>query len=400
MTRLFLMILFVYLSYGVAVWAVSTDDQQTESFLQRYDAAKAAGRDLEALQLLGQYLTETKGFADPVTIRVQTQIAQKYTDRGLHQKAIDLLNECIDTVTKARGKNHIDLFDPYFHLAQAHAALEQDMDPAKKYYDKALQILKRNNKGQSETFVKASLFVAVDMMYFGRLTGNYSTSATRSSGLFDDGDVRNYRNEYEYRSRWFKAAEYLEKALVILEKINPSDKYLKDKILIALTKIQLLETAEYQNVQPGVTGRLNKQNAEKKYKKQDTQLRMAITRLSEDPSANSNFISFANQVMMQLSVQRENMDGLRDFCRAGSVDNTARYASARLYDVNSDGTIDAPSVSDRVHKSIFRDKIPPRARAERQSRATSKIYFLPVCVHGQLKAVLIGTPTIEIENIN
>ncbi|WND04063.1 hypothetical protein QGN29_06705 [Temperatibacter marinus] len=382
-------------------------EEEKRIFLRHYDAAKSAGHHDVALKLLVSFLEKTQGQDADVTLKTRRKLGQRYFEDKKYTEAIALFHSNVKKILKKNGKHHLQLFEPYFQLARAYSLAERDMKPSKKYYDLAIKVLKQNNKDKTELFAKANLYVAIDMMIYDNLTGNYATTASISSGLFttdggltDAGDMRNYRNEYNYKNDWYKAEKYLERALNAIAGTSLKDPFLREKILIALTKIQLLETADYQNVQAGVSGRYSKNVAHKKYTEQDSQLRKAMNRLAENPELNRDYLQIGNKVMMQISVQRENMESLRQFCESGSVDDSAKYASARVFDVEADGSVIAPQVSTRIQKTIFRDTIPPRARAELRPRRLPKVYFLPVCIHNTLKAVLIGKPSVRIESID
>lgn len=377
-----------------------TDDTETltNNFLDKYDAAKVEGRHTDALSLLTKYTEQTKGPYDPLTIKLYTKLGKQMSDDGHFKEAIEALNVSVERIIKSTNKKDIRLFEPYFYLASAHASFNGDMGKAKGLYDRALKILRTNNKKETELYAKSLLFVGVAMMQYGDMEGRYSVEATLDSGLYDEGDIHNFRREYGYQSYWFKAEEYISDALKTVDRINVTDPYLKDKINIALTKVQLLETAEYENVVAGTRGRLSKNSASKKYSKQQKSLKKTLDRLSEAPDVNRQFINIANEVSMQVAIRQENMDDLQQFCSSGTVDHTAQYKNARLYSINTDGSVFAPELGvQRVIKSIFKDDVPLRVRAEQRSESGKIPYFKPVCVSGQLKAVLVNVPTVTIE---
>ena len=165
-------------------------------------------------------------------------------------------------------------------------------------------------------------------------------------------------------------------------------------------KTKILENLYVEAVNPNIRGSISGITARENYQQEDDNLLSAIDILLKDAELNRDFLDIANSARMDVAWLSKDMEKMANFCNADTLNMASRYSPDRLYEIEEDGSVIAPSFSFKITNNIFRRQ-PVRKVDDwgpgREVHETPR--FVPVCINGRLMAALINAPKVTIEEI-
>lgn len=372
--------------------------QASKVMLKKYDAAKAAKKDTEAARYVFEYMELERGKNAPATIMMMQRYGNLLHKDGNSRKAASILKSARKRAIAAFGEYGMELYQLNMDLSTAYAGRAASVDTRKKYFDHALDVLKKNDQGETLLYVKTLLNILSNLTQDNVLKGEYTSELEDQMVDPEDGEMLSVFNE-EYNNYYYIAKAYIKEAIELASKLNVQDPYIKSKIAIAQAKVNVLDISDLSSVNLGATGGLSNKNAEEQFGQEDGRLLGAIKKLSNDPQKNKGFIRLANNIRMDIAWMSGKKDKLVNMCSDGAPDMSHKYPSSRLYDVMENGDVFAPDVNLRyLAKNIFKRK--PSKASVRPGQKDRKPFFLPVCINGELKAALVNAPTVTVEDRN
>ena len=406
-----LAVVLTLLSSPVAAQSGSSDapDASESEAMENYQAAKAAGRDADAIKYLLDYMEHAQGEQAPMTISLMQRYGNLLREEGNSRKAVSVLKEARERAIAAYGEHGIELFEINLDLGNTYAVRASSFARAKQYFDAALEVLRENDQQASVLYVTTLVAVASGLTEAGALEGAYSAD-TNGDGVLDlvnsglSSVMRRFDSGYEVLE------EYLQEAIGLAESLAFEDPYLTAKISIVQSKIKVRETLFLEAVSPSVRGSISTASAEGRYLQEDGKLSTAIDVLMQDVNLNSEFLRIGNGARMEIAWLSEDMERMSDFCSSNTLNMASAYPPERLYEIAEDGRVIAPRFPFRISSNIFdqaNQKLRDGRFGVRGSRSTNPSpkreeagpYFVPVCIDGRLMAALINAPVVEVEDL-
>lgn len=375
-------------------------EQSYEATMAHYDDLKAEGKDTEAIKYILEISEATLGINDHNTVKLIHHYGKLLHEDYEYKEAIVVLLEAQERSVKAFGPYGGPAFQLNMDIAYAYSQNKSSLSFSTKYFDKALDVLRKNGQYETIKYITTLVNISSDMMRDGGLKGGY-TSIFEKSGYQDDfehNDI-NFLDEKTYENYYHMAEAYLLEAQKLAKLLKNSDEYLDAKISIAMARLKVMETVDLAAVAMGAIGGISKTDAQKNYDLEDQHLQDAIQALSRDTEQNGKFINMASKARMDIAWMSKNEEHMAKMCADGEVDMSGKYSAERLFEVFEDGTVDAPNVDLWISKNLFKG-IRSLRKEKRASNRRGKIpHFIPVCIDGRLMAALVNAPTVTITEL-
>jgi hypothetical protein len=378
---------------------------ETEA-LNNYYAAKAAGRHAEATKYVLDYMEETKGENDPLTVNLTHRYGNLLREEGDIREAVSALKLARERGIVAFGEHGMELFTINLDLGEAYVDRDIGAGRPKKYFDYALEVLRKNGQRETTLYVKTLVGITSRLTQAGALGGALSAdardelsegpSATGVNSI--TGGVGTVINRYDSGYRLLEG--YMQEATELAEVLDIEDPYLGAKIAIVQAKTKVIETLYWEVVPASVLGSISGKTAREHYQREDGNLLSAIDVLMEDAEQNQGFVNIANSARMDIAWLREDMQHMAELCSSNTLNMASRYPPDRLFEITEDGDVIAPSFSFRISHNIFeKPKANEYAARNLNQEDRDKPQFVPVCINGRLMAALVNTPVVSIEDI-
>jgi len=398
-----------FVSFPVA--AKSNDGQSAAEAeaLNNYEIATAAGRHAEATHYILDYMEQSEGENAPLTVALTQRYGNLLRKEGDIREAIAVLKTARQRGIAAYGEHGIELFQINLDLGEAYVDRDIGVGKPKKYFDDALEILRKNGQHETILYVTALVGITSRLTQAGALDGALSfdsagVNLSNPGGAGSETLVGSGLSSvtHTYGSGYGVLEAYMEEAVELAEVLEIEDPYLSAKITIVQAKTKVLETLYLEVVPPGVRGSVSGATVREKYQQEDNSLSSAIDFLMEDAEQNQDFLDIANSARLDIAWLGEDMEWMADFCASNTLNMASRYPPDRLYEIEDDGSVIAPRFSFRVSSNIFRRLKASNVdgRGPNPGENLRKPQFVPVCINGRLMAVLINSPKVSIEEIN
>jgi len=376
--------------------------------MSNYQAARAEGRHAEAVKYLLDYMVQHQGENDPLTVSLTQRYGNLLREEGNVRDAVDVLKTARERGIAAFGEYGMELFELNMDLGDAY--VDRNLGPGlpRRYYDDALEVLRRNGQRETLLYVTTLMNVAARLTQAGALDG--STSSDTGGVGFRGMPGSEYENlantglagvTQTYRSGYGLLEQYLGEATELAGRLENEDPYLPAKIEVVQAKIRVADTIYLEALPPAVRGSISDVAAKQRYQQQDDILSAAIDVLMKDAGVNRDMLEVAHNARMEVAWLSEEMERMTDFCGSGTVNMAGMYPVDRLFGVVADGTVDAPRFSFTVAKNIFDRSMRRRLfnRRDPDSLPENRPRFIPVCIDGRLMAALVNAPRVTIEEI-
>ena len=387
----------------------STDDTsaaETEA-LNNYTAAEAAGRHAEATKYVLDYMEKTEGENAPLTVALTHRYGNLLRDEGDIGEAIAALKTAVERGIVAYGEYGIELFEIYLDLGDAYVERDIGLGKPKKYFDDALKVLRENDKHETVLYVRTLVGITSKLTQAGALSGALSAD-TAGINLGSPGGVNseNLVNTglssltHEYQSGYVVLEEYMREAVELAEALEIEDPYLSAKVEVVQAKTKILENLYVEAVKSNIRGSISGITARENYQQEDDNLLSAIDVLMQDAELNQDFLDIANSARMDVAWLSKDMEKMANFCSTNTLNMASRYPPDRLYEIEDDGSVIAPSFSFKITSNIFRQQKARKVDDWGPNQKTNETpRFVPVCINGRLMAALINAPKVTIEEI-
>jgi len=371
--------------------------KKSEAALNQFETARAAGKTTLSIKHLLNYTELTKGDNDPKTIKVTHHYGRLLYQDGDYKQAIEVLKTALERsiVTHGPYGGEADLI--YMDIGYAFSKKQSSLSVNAKYFDKALEVLRENGQHVSKKYIITLISIVSDMMKDNGLKGDYSTSIDNEFNDIDDtfGDIN---IEHEYNNYYHMAEKYIVEAAELAEKLKLEDEFLTSKIAIAMAKLKVMETADLAAVHFTVSGSISGATEKEYYDREDLRLKEAIKHLSKDTEKNSTYLTIANQIRMDIAWMRKDEQQMKGMCADNTLNMSDKYSPDRLYDIMEGGMVMAPELNMRISKNIFKAlRTRVKDKKMKNGRSIRKPHFVPVCIDGELMAVLINAPAVYVK---
>ena len=403
--------LILWLAIGLAsvpVFAQDNDGQNTAEAeaLNNYHAAKAAGRHAEATKYVLDYMEETKGENDPLTVDLTHTYGNLLREDGDIREAVSVLKLARERGIAAFGEYDLRLFAINLDLGEAYVDRNIGAGRPRKYFDDALEVLRENGQRETTLYVKTLVLITSRLTQAGALGGALAADAQddRSDGPSATGvdSITGGVGSVTYRfDSGYRVLEgYMQEAVELAEVLDIEDPYLGAKIAIVKAKTKVLETLFLEVVPASIKGSISGATAQEYYQRENSNLLSAIDVLMEDAEQNQAFVDIANSARMDIAWLSKDMQHMANLCSSDTLNMAYRYPPDRLFEITDDGDVIAPRFSFRISSNIFeRPKANKYATRNLNQDDRDKPQFVPVCINGRLMAALVYTPVVLIEDI-
>lgn len=399
-------------SLAVPVYAQSnaSDGQSAaeSEALKNYEAAEAAGRHAEATKYILDYMEQNEGENAPLTVALAHRYGNLLREEGDIREAVSVLQTARKWGIVAFGAHGMELFEINLDLGDAYVERDIGIGRPKKYFDDALEILRKNGQRETVLYVTALVGITSRLTQAGALDGALSadTATVQLGNPGGDGFETLIGSgmsslTHSYASGYRVLEGYIQEAVELAEVLDTEDPYLSAKIAIVQAKIKVTETLFLEVVPPSVRGSVTGATARKTYQQQDGHLSSAIDVLMADAGQNQDFLDIANGARMDIAWLSKDMERLANFCSSNTLNMASRYPPDRLFEIEDDGRVIAPRYSFLISSNIFRrlqrGGLPNRRDPDKLPKKSPQ--FVPVCIDGRLMAALINAPRVTIEEI-
>jgi tetratricopeptide (TPR) repeat protein len=381
---------------------------ETEA-LNNFETAKAAGRHAEATKYILDYMVETEGENAPLTVALTTRYGNLLRTEGDIREAITILKKARERGIIAYGEYGIEMFGINLDLGEAYVERDIGIGKPQKYYDDALEVMRKNGQHETTLYVTTLVGIASRLTQAGALGGAVSvdTAGVRLSNPGGEGFETLIGSglssvTHGYASGYRVLEEYIQEAVELAEVMDIEDPYLTAKVSIVESKIKVIDSLYLEVVPASVRGSVSGATIRESYQQEDDNLSDAIDVLMGDTELNQGFLDIANSARMDIAWLSKDMERLANFCSSNTLNIASKYTPDRLYEIEADGTVIAPGFSFRVSTNIFRRKESSRFTSgdiNQKSEDEKKPIFVPVCINGRLMAALTGVPMVTIEEI-
>jgi len=387
---------------ALAARDASADAVETK-MLSEYESALAKGEEAAAKKVLLDYSEQINGENAEITVKLTHRYGLALFNESRYRKATYTLIEALKRSTAVYGESGGEAFEINMNIGYAYSNWHPDMDYRLKYFKRALEILQERGEDESMVFVSTLVSVVVSLMKNDGLTETVSTRlGDLDQGALTDAvaDAGGYviPTERDYRNYFYIAEEYLQEAIELGKKLETEDEYILSKIAIAQAKLKVMETEDFRTVQQGVDGYVSKDTARENIKHEEDRLMASIKKLSEDVELNRDYLVAAKRVLMDIAWKDRDEEHMKAMCASGALDSQDDYPSDRLYEIMEGGKVFAPEVGIRVSTNIF--QLNRLRQTRKNGKPIKRPYFMPVCIDGQLMAVLMHAPKVTIEELN
>ncbi|MCP4044845.1 MAG: hypothetical protein GY732_02505 [Gammaproteobacteria bacterium] len=372
--------------------------------LSNYEATLAKGEEAAAKKILLDYSEQVLGENADITVKLIHRYGLALSNEGKNRQATYVLIEALKRSTAVYGKSGGEAFEINMNIGYAYSNWNPDMDFRMKYFKSALEILRDRGEHESMVYVSTLISIVVNLMKNDGLTDRLPTrlgdlDQTIDTDAHADGYV--IPMESDYSNYFYLAEAYLEEATELGKKLEIEDEYILSKIAIAQAKLKVMETEDFRSVQQGVGGYISSDIASENYKQEEDRLMISIEKLSEDPELNRPYLVAAKRVLMDIVMKDKDEEHMKAMCASGVLDSQDNYPPDRLYEIMEGGKVFAPEIGIRVSTNIFRSSAARNTRQkDKNGNPIKKPYFMPVCIDGQLMAVLMHAPKVTIEELN
>lgn len=391
----------VCLSVAAVAQAPQADESRAEELqmLSRYEAALAEGDQATAVKHVLDYAEKTFGKNDPATAKLTHRYGQLLYEEGEYREATKVLKTALERSTAAHGRFGGEAFEINMNIGYCYSHWSPSLATRTKYFDRALEVLRERGEHETIEYVTTLINIVVNLMDNNGLSGEYSTAVVDNFDTYQ-GDDYFLMLEHEYINHFDKAEKYILEAAELSQKLEDVDEYLSAKIAVAQAKLNVMETADLAAVPAGVSGRITRGTASKRYDREQERLVSAIDKLSRDIDKNRLFLTAANKALMEIAWLGKDKDRMDAMCADGTLDSASEYHPDRLFRVEADGSVLAPDFSFRISTNIFKPlRSRPDEPTDKDGNPVKKPYFVPVCVDGQLMAALVNAPLVTIEEL-
>lgn len=376
--------------------AHASDETQ---LLAEYEAAMARGDEAGAVKHALEFSEKAHGKYDPRTVKLTHRYGfVLYMDRE-YREATGVLKEALKRSMKAHGAAGGEAFDINMIIGYSLSHWSPNLTERMKYFDRALEILRDRGDHESLSYVATLIDIVVNLMDNNGLSGDVSTSIFEYPMTDDELDPVFELHE-EYYSNYAKAKRYVRDAIEIASRLETQDEFITAKVAVAQAKLNVMETVDLRNVPLGVQGGITRKKARNRNDIEADRLMEAIGKLSKDADSNSIFLTAANRSLMDIAWLDEDKSRMDAMCSNGTLNSAGDYHADRLYRVEEDGSVIAPNFGFAISTNIFE---PLRLRGEpptdRYGNLVKQPSFIPVCINGQLMALLVNAPRVIIEEL-
>jgi hypothetical protein len=351
----------------------------------------------------------------PLTVALTHRYGNLLREEGDIREAVSVLKTARKRGIVAFGAHGMELFEINLDLGDAYVERDIGIGRPRKYFDDALEVLRKNGRRETVLYVTALVGIASRLTQGGALDG---ALAADTAGAHLSSPGVNPSNPggvgfetligsgmtsltHGYASGYRVLEEYIQEAVELAEVLDNEDPYLSAKIAIVQAKIKVTETLFLEVVPPSVRGSVSGVTIRKNRQREDSRLSSAIDVLMADAGQNQDFLDIANGARMDIAWLSKDLERLANFCSSNSLNMASRYPPDRLFEIEDDGSVIAPRYSFLISSNIFRrlqrGGFPSRRDPDKLPEKSPQ--FIPVCIDGRLMAALINSPRVTIEEI-
>ena len=384
------------ISAGASQTGASEMDEAT--MLSNYEAALARDDKTTAVRHVLEFSEKARGENDPVTVKLTHRYGFLLFEDGEYREATKILKKALERSTIAHGASGGEAFELNMNIGYSLSRWTPTLTDRIEHFDRALEVLRERGERESVAYVDALINIVVNLMDSQGLSGDVSSRIIEVMAASDLVDGV-FEFEEEYYSHYGEAEKYILEAIEISRKLETQDEYLSAKVAVAQAKLNVMETVDLRAVPLGVQGGISKGKARERNNVEADRLMTAIDKLSEDMEGNQDFLTAANRSLMEIAWLDQEKSRMDDMCRNGTINSASDYHPDRLFRVEENGTVIAPTFGFGISTNIFKPlRVRGKPPTDKYGKPVKQASFVPVCINGQLMAALVNAPKVTIED--
>lgn len=399
MNRMLTVLTCLFVAVPVLLAQEPVNDAAEAEMLSRYEAEMEAGNTSTAVKIILEFTEQTQGENAPETARLTHRYGHSLYREGDYRRATEVLLTALERSNAAFGETGGEAFEINMNIGFAYGQWKTGLLPRANYFDRALEILRERGEHESMTYVTTLINIVVNLMGSTSLQGSYTShlSDTLQSEAVNDYQ---FPIESEYRNNFGRLYRYMDEAVEIAARLETEDEYITSKVAILQAKLNVMETADRDAAPMGTVGYISGGTADDYYDEETERLTYAIEALSQDIDANAIYLQAANKILLEIAWIDKDKDRMLNMCTGGTLNSASEYSPDRVYEVMENGRVIAPDMPFSVNRSLFSRRTTRNRKAtDENGNPVRKPYFKPVCIDGQLMAILVNAPKVTIEEL-